>query len=87
VSGVHVLDLRRPAVRRELGVSLAELIGPREAAQRLGARARELGAEGLIVPSAAREGHWNLVAFPSAFAKLRVGESREATPDPPTGAG
>ena len=80
VDGLRVLDLRRPAVRRELGVELDDLVGPRATAQQLGVRARALGAEGLVVPSAARDGHWNLVAFPMAFAKLRVRGSSAGPP-------
>jgi RES domain-containing protein len=75
VDGLRVLDLRLPAVRRELGVDLDALVGPRRAAQALGTRARELGAEGLVVPSAALDGHWNLVVYPSAFRRLRVAGS------------
>ena len=78
-----MLDLRRPAVRDELGVQLTELTGPRNAAQSLAAKARELGAEGLVVPSAAHPGRWNVVVFPSAFAKVSVDGSTATRPKPP----
>ncbi|MGH2417374.1 MAG: RES domain-containing protein, partial [Candidatus Limnocylindria bacterium] len=47
------------------------------------ARARALGADGMVVPSAAHAGHWNLVVFPSAFAKVRVAGSSATRPRPP----
>ncbi|MDQ2688658.1 MAG: RES family NAD+ phosphorylase [Chloroflexota bacterium] len=83
VSGLAVIDLRRPEVARELGVALDELTGPRERAHALAARARKLGAEGMIVPSAARPAHWNLVVFPAGFARLRASGSRAMNPRPP----
>jgi len=82
VDGLRVIDLRRAAVRDELRVELAGLTGPRGAAQALSATARRLGAEGMIVPSAARAGEWNLVVFPSAFAKLAVDGSTTTRPTP-----
>jgi RES domain-containing protein len=84
VTGLRVLDLRRRSVRAELGVELAELTGPRRAAQALATRALALGAEGIVAPSAAHEGHWNLVVFPSGFARLRVAGSTATRPRPPT---
>lgn len=83
VDGLRVIDLRRPAVRAELGVELADLTGPRRDAQALATRARAVGAEGIVAPSAAHEGHWNLVVFPSAIAKLRVAGSSATRPKPP----
>jgi RES domain-containing protein len=83
VNDLRVIDLRRPAVRAELDVELAELTGARSGAQALTVRALALGAEGIIAPSAAHEGHWNLVVFPSAFAKLRVAGSTATRPKPP----
>lgn len=79
-----MIDLRRPAVRAKLGVELAELTGPRRGAQALAARALALGAEGIVAPSAAHEGHWNLIVFPAAFTKLRVAGSSATRPKPPT---
>jgi RES domain-containing protein len=83
VDGLRVVDLRRPAARDELGVGLSALIGPRRTAQTLSAKAQALGAEGMIVPSAAHADHWNLVVFPPAFAKLRVAGSMATNPTPP----
>ena len=83
VAGLRVIDLRRPAVRAELEVELAELTGPRGGAQALATRARALGAEGVVAPSAAHDGHWNLVVFPSGFGKLRVAGSSATRPKPP----
>lgn len=80
VDGLRVVDLRRPAVRDELRVELSSLTGARAAAQALATKARSLGADGMIVPSAARAGEWNLVVFPSAFSKLTVGGSTITRP-------
>lgn len=83
-----VLDLREAHVRSELGVTLEELVvdwsdaAPNEACLSLARRAAELGADALIVPSAARPGGWNVAVRPIAFAKLRQVESRDAMPAP-----
>jgi RES domain-containing protein len=83
VIDLAVLDLRRPEARRALGVELADLIGPREACQAVGQRAQRLGAEGLVVPSAAHHGAWNLVVFPSGFGAIRPVGSTVRSPAPP----
>ena len=83
IDRLRVLDLRRPAIRDELGVQVAELTGPRRAAQVLAVNAQELGAEGMVVPSAAHPGGWNVVVFPSAFAKVSVEGSSTTRPKPP----
>lgn len=83
VIDLNVADLRRSDVREQLGVDLDDLTGPRRVAQELAARARELGAEGVILPSAAHGGKWNLVVFPSAFSKVRVIGSVATRPRPP----
>lgn len=64
-------------------MELSDLVGPRRAAQALSARALGLGAEGMIVPSAALDGRWNLVVFPPAFAKLAVEGATTTRPKPP----
>jgi RES domain-containing protein len=78
-----VLDLRDPRVVSALGIVLDDLTAGRAAAQDLAARAGALGAEGMIVPSAARHGHWNLVVFPAGFSRLVSGRSRAMHPRPP----
>ena len=40
-------------------------------------------SRGLVLPSAARPGYWNLVVFPAAFAKVRVLGSKATHPAPP----
>ncbi len=78
-----VVDLRRVEARAELGVELAQLTGQRARAHGLAGRARELGADGMIVPSAALADAWNLVVFPSGFARVRAAGSRAMHPRPP----
>ena len=80
VTDLEVVDLRRPEVRDELGVALRDLTGPRSRAQSLTARAVRLGAGGMIVPSAALDGAWNLVVFASAFGSVRVAGSSALNP-------
>jgi RES domain-containing protein len=79
-----VVDLRRPGLAEELGVTQRQLTGARSRAHGLARIARERGADGLIVPSAARDDAWNLVVFPSGFERLRVAGSRTTTPRPPS---
>ncbi len=83
VRDLPVLDLRRSEVAAELGISLAALTGARSRAHALGSRARSLGAMGMVVPSAAHDGAWNLVVFPSGFGRLRATGSRATHPRPP----
>ncbi len=78
-----VVDLRRPEVAAELEVKLEDLTGARARAQPLAARVREAGAQGMIVPSAARAGAWNLVVFPEGFGRVRAAGSRVMNPCPP----
>jgi RES domain-containing protein len=80
---MNVIDLRRSEAREQLDVDLDAITGPRAAAQGLAARVRELGADGLILPSAAHADHWNLVVFPTAFPKVRVIGSTTTRPRPP----
>jgi RES domain-containing protein len=83
---VTVLDLRDAATRRALRVSLASLTGPwapgrpNRAALRVADTGRRLGADGLIVPSAAQDGGWNLAVFPSAFERVRLVSRRRGRP-------
>ena len=83
VEDLAVVDLRRPGLADELGVSRQQLTGPRSRAHGLVGRARNLGADGLIVPSAAHEDAWNLVVFPPGFEQLRIAGSRVMRPRPP----
>jgi hypothetical protein len=85
VDGLVVLDLRDPATVAALDVDLADLTGPRVAAQDLAERARGRGAEGIVAPSAADPSRWNLVVMPAGFDRLRVGRSRVMHPRPPAG--
>lgn len=87
---LRVLDLRDPATRRALRVSQAQLVGdwapdaPNAAAMRVARAARELGVDGMVVPSAARDGGWNLAVLPHAFDRVRMTRRRRETPRPPT---
>jgi hypothetical protein len=81
-----VLDLRDPATRRALRVSLAQLTGPwspdapNAAALRVASAARRLGVDAMLVPSAARDGGWNLAVLPAGFARMRLVRRRRETP-------
>jgi hypothetical protein len=77
------VDLRRAEARTELGVELEQLTGARARAHGLARRARDLGADGMIVPSAALPGAWNLVVFPAGFGRVRATGSRAVRPRPP----
>jgi len=66
-----------------LGVDEADLVGARERPQRLAARARRLGAGGIVTPSAAQPGGFALVVFPAAFGAIRVTGSDEVHPERP----
>ena len=86
---LDVLDLREPAVREALGVSDDELVAdrseaePNQACLRVARRAVELGADGFIVPSAARPGGWCIDVLPAGFSKLHRTSRRTVTPAPP----
>jgi RES domain-containing protein len=73
-----ILDLRDPATRRALRVTQEQLTGPwspespNSDTRRVAAAARELGVDGMVVPSAARDGGWNLAVLPHAFERVRV---------------
>jgi RES domain-containing protein len=78
-----VLDLRRPGLADELGIRMERLTGSRARAHGLARRALDLGAGGMVVPSAARPGAWNLVVLPSGFDRMGVIGSRTMHPRPP----
>jgi RES domain-containing protein len=83
-NALPVIDLRRTDVAAELGVKLDDLTGSRPRAHALAGRAREAGAQGMIVPSAARTGAWNLVVFPGGFSRVQAAGSRVMNPRPRT---
>ena len=87
VRALPVVDLRDPAVRLALGVEVAQLVRGRSVSQRLAVRAQAMGARGMVVPSAALDGAWNLVVFPSGFGSVRTAGSAVRTPAPPPPAG
>jgi RES domain-containing protein len=86
---IRVLDLRDTATRRALRVSERQLTGrwapgaPNAAAQRVMRAARELGVDGIVVPSAARPGGWNVAVLPQAFDSVRLLRRRREVPRPP----
>jgi len=83
---VTVLDLRDPAACRALRVTLGQLTGrwspdaPNAATLRVASAARRLGVDGMVVPSAARRGGWNLAVLPTGFERLRLVRRRRETP-------
>ncbi len=83
VRDLAVIDLRDAEARASLGVSTDDLVAGRRACHALAQRALEAGADGLVVPSAARDGGWNLVVFPRGFAALRASGSTLRNPAPP----
>jgi len=83
VADLSVLDLRLPKARAAVDVELADLIGPREACQALARKAQKMGADGIVVPSAAHEGAWNLVVLPRGFGAVKPASSSVRNPAPP----
>lgn len=77
-----MVDLRDPEARAALSTDLADLVGPRAACQGLAKRAHRLGADGMVVPSAAREGGWNLVVFTRGLGAVRSAGSTVTNPAP-----
>jgi RES domain-containing protein len=83
---LSVLDLRDPATRRALRVGLGAVTGPwapdrpNRSALRIASVARQLDVDGVVVPSAARDGGWNLAVFPSAFDRVRLVSRRRHRP-------
>lgn len=86
-----VLDLRDAGTRHGLGLDEADLVGdwapgsPNPATTRVAEVAREMGVEGMVVPSAARQGGWNLVVLPRAFDRVRLVARRRRVPQPADG--
>lgn len=83
IRDLAVLDLRRPSAVEAIDIDPGEIVRSRGTARRAAVRARSLGAEGMVVPSAAHPGHWNLVVFPSGFGRVRPGRARTVRPRPP----
>jgi len=81
-----VLDLRSAATRRALGVTLEELTGdwapdaPNRACLAVARAARDAGADGFVIPSAARVGGWNVGVLPGAFDRVVVVRRRRVRP-------
>ncbi len=84
-----VLDLRRPEVLAALQVTVEDLNAawapgsPNRACLKVSSAATATGAEAIIVPSAARQGAWNLDVLPTGFSKLRRRKRQRTTPRPP----
>ena len=87
---LSVLDLRDAATRRALRVTESQLTGrwtpdaPNRATLRVMRVARELGVDGVVVPSAARAGGWNVAVLPAGFDRVRVVRRRHEVPRPPS---
>jgi len=88
---LRLLDLRSPTTREALGVTLKQLRGdwspdiPNRACLAVARAARDAGADGFIVPSAARDGGWNVAVLPGAFQRVRV--TRQARSHPKSARG
>lgn len=85
---LRVLDLRDPATLRALRVSEHQLTAPwspdvpNRAALRAMRAAVELDVDGVVVPSAARAGGWNVAVRPPAFDRVRLAGRRREVPRP-----
>jgi len=86
-----VFDLRSPATRDALRVTLEQLAGdwspdtPNRACLAVARAARDAGADGFVVPSAARDGGWNVAVFPGAFDRVHVARRVRSRPMVPRG--
>jgi|GEM_PF-2113683 RES domain. len=87
---LSVLDLRRPEILDALDLTVDDLNAdwspgsPNAARLKSSAAAAATGAEGMIVPSAAYPGAWNLDVLPKGFSGLRRIRREHKNPDPPT---
>lgn len=85
---LRVLDLRDPATRRALRVSERQLTAPwspdvpNRAALAVMRAAAELDVDGVVVPSVARAGGWNVAVRPPAFDRVRLAGRRREVPRP-----
>jgi len=83
---MRVLDLRSPTTREALGVTLEQLTGdwspdtPNRACLAVARAARNAGADGFVVPSAARDGGWNVAVLPGAFDRVHVARQVRSHP-------
>jgi RES domain-containing protein len=83
VDGLQVLDLTDPAVTRQLGIDLDDLVGDDyRRTQALADAARAAGFEGLLAPSAALPGRRTLVVFKVGIPRLAFRPSRVRRPPP-----
>lgn len=81
VTDISVLDLTDARVRDQLGVTVEELVSDDlTRCQELAAEARELGFEGILIPSAALDGEVTLAVFASAIHKVEAEHSRVQRP-------
>jgi RES domain-containing protein len=84
VARLDVLDLRDPRTLAKLGISIADLTAPTwQAAQMAAARARALGAEGIVAPSRVAADAGTLVVFARDTVRLSVVDRRVVTLDVP----
>ena len=87
---LSVLDLRRPEILDARNVTVDDLNAdwapgaPNSACLKVSAAAAAAGPEGMIVPSAAHPGAWNLDVLPKGSSGLRRIKREHKVPEPPT---